>query len=114
MSLLVGFLVEGEGLLAVRLVGNHGLGATIIQPLAQRGAVVSPIAEKPRGRLGLSDQALSRRAIMGFATTQEDGQKTTFSICNCVDFRVAPAARASNRLVLLPLFPPDAERWALM
>ena len=51
---------------------------------------------------------------MGLAAGQEDGKKTAFSICDCVDFCVAPAARASNRLALFPLFPPDAERCALM
>ena len=51
---------------------------------------------------------------MSFATRQQEGKKTAFSICDCVDFRVAPAARASNRLALFPLFAPDAERCALM
>ena len=39
---------------------------------------------------------------MRLAATQQDGKKTAPSICDCVDFRIAPAARASNRLVLLP------------
>ena len=30
-----------------------------------------------------------------------------------MDLRVAPASRATNSLLLLPPFPPDAERWAL-
>ena len=51
---------------------------------------------------------------MRFAAGQQEGKKTAFSICDCMDFRIAPAARASNRLVLFPLFAPDAERWALM
>ena len=50
---------------------------------------------------------------MRLAAGQEDGKKTAFSICDCVDFRVAPAARAANRLLLFPLFAPEAERWAL-
>ena len=32
---------------------------------------------------------------------QENGKKTAFSICDCVYFRVAPAARATNRLSLV-------------
>jgi hypothetical protein len=50
---------------------------------------------------------------MRFTAGEQDGKKTAFSICDCVDFRIAPTARASNRLALLPLFPPDAERCAL-
>ena len=51
---------------------------------------------------------------MRLAAGQQDGKKTAFSICDCVDFRIAPAARATNRLFLLPLFAPEAERCALM
>ena len=41
-------------------------------------------------------------------------RRVTFSICECcVDLRVAPSARAANSLLLLPPFPPDAERCAL-
>jgi hypothetical protein len=35
---------------------------------------------------------------------QKNGKKATFSICKCVDLRVAPAARAANSLLLRPLF----------
>ena len=51
---------------------------------------------------------------MRFAAGQEDGEKTAPSICACMDLRVAPASRAANRLILLPSFPPAAERCALM
>jgi hypothetical protein len=50
---------------------------------------------------------------VGLATGQQDGKKAAFSICDCVDFRVSPAARAADRLLKFPLFAPDAERWAL-
>ena len=43
---------------------------------------------------------------------QQDGDQAPLSICECMDLRVAPAARAANSLFLLPPFPPDAERWA--
>ena len=113
MALLVGLPIEAEGLLTVGLVGNDGFGAAIIEPLAQFGAVVGPVAEKLLGRFVAPDQALCRRTIMGLAACQQDGKKTAFSICDCMDFRVAPAARASNSLVLFPLFAPEAERCAL-
>ena len=50
---------------------------------------------------------------MRLTAGQQDGKKTAFSICDCMDFRIAPAARTSNRLALLPLFAPEAERRAL-
>jgi hypothetical protein len=40
---------------------------------------------------------------MRFASDQQDGEKAPFSICECVNLRVAPSARAANSL-LLPLF----------
>ena len=114
MSLPVGLLVEAEGLFAVRSVGNDRVGAAGLELLAQFSAVVGFVAEKLEGGFGPAKQPRRRRTIMGLAAAQEDGKKTAFSICDCVDFRIAPAARASNRLVLFPLFAPAAERCALM
>lgn len=111
---LVGFLVEAERLLPVRLVRDDGFGAAVFQPLTQLGAVVSFIAKKLLRRFRSANETFCDRAIVSLTTGQEEGKKTAFSIRNCVDFRIAPAARASNRLLLLPPFPPDAERCALI
>ena len=92
MTLFVGFLVEAEGLLAVGPVGNNGFGAAAGQPLPQLCAVVSLIGQKLVGRLGTTDQALGRRTIVRLAAAQEEGKKTAFSICDCVDLCIAPAA----------------------
>jgi hypothetical protein len=51
---------------------------------------------------------------MRLAARQSEGEKTSLSICNCMNFRVATASRPTNRLILLPPFPPDAERCAFM
>ena len=48
-----------------------------------------------------------------FASGQQDGDETSLSICECVNLRVAPSARTANSLLLLPPFPPAAERCAL-
>ena len=114
MPLLVGFPVEAERLLAVRLVGDDGPGAATLQPLPQRRAVIGLVAEKLPGRFGATDEARGGWTIVRLAAAQENGKKAAFSICDCVDLRIAPAARASNRLFLLPPFPPEAERCALM
>lgn len=92
MSLLVGFFVETEGLLSVRPVRHNRLGAALFQPLPQFGTVVGLVAEQLGGGLGTTDQALGRRTIVGIATGQEDGKKTAFSICQCVDLRIAPTS----------------------
>ena len=108
MSLSIGLLVEAEGLLAGRGIGNDGLGAAILQPLAQFRAVVGLVAEQPLGRLGSADQARGGRAIVRLTAGQQEGKKTAFSICDCVDFRIASATRTADRLFLLPPFPPEA------
>ena len=92
MSLFVGFLVEAKRLLSIRPVGHNRLGAAFFQPLAQLGAVVGLVAEQLNGRLGTTDQTLGRRTIVCLAAGQEDGKKTTFSICQCVDLRIAPSS----------------------
>lgn len=50
---------------------------------------------------------------MRLPSGQQDGDQAPFSICECVDLRVAPSARTANSLLLLPHFLPAAERWAL-
>ena len=110
MALSVGFLVEAERLLAVGLVGNDGFGAAILQPLSQWGAVIGLVAEKLRSSFDATDQPRGGWTIVRLAAGQQEGKKTAFSICECMDLRVAPSARATNRLFLLPPFPPEAER----
>jgi hypothetical protein len=58
-------------------------------------------------------KAFCDRAVVRFASGQQNGDEASLSICECVDLRVAPSARAANSLLLLPPFPPDAERCAL-
>ena len=105
-------LAEAEGLFPVAAIWNDRLGSALIQFLAQFGAVVCLVAKHPFRRLYSADQALRDRAIMRFASSQQDGEKAPFSICECVYLRVAPSARAANSLLLLPPFPPAAERCA--
>src|SRR5579864_5639043 len=64
-------------------------------------------------RLYSGDQSLGDRIVMCLASGQQDGDEAPLSICECVNLRVAPSARATNSLLLLPLFPPAAERCAL-
>jgi len=60
--------------------------------LPQVCAVVGGVANELGGCLGAPDEALGGRTIVRLAATQEDGKKTAFSICQCVDLRIAPAS----------------------
>ena len=91
MTLSVRLLVEAEGLLAVRSVRNDRLGSPAFEPLPQLRAVIGLIAEKLFGRFDAADHTIRDGAIMRLATAQEDGKKTAFSICDCMDLRIAPA-----------------------
>ncbi len=109
---LIETLAEAERLFPVAAIWYDRLGSTLMQFLAQFGTVVSLVTEHPFRPLHSADQALCDRAIMRFASGQQDGEKAAFSICECVNLRVAPSARAANSLLLLPPFPPAAERCA--
>jgi hypothetical protein len=52
---------------------------------------------------------VSRTSPRRFTCGQQDGDEAPFNICECVNLRVAPSARAANSLLLLPPFPPAAE-----
>jgi len=58
----------------------------------QFGTVVGLVAKQLAGLLGATDQTLGWRTIVRLAAAQEDGKKTAFSICDCVDLRIAPAS----------------------
>jgi len=76
--------------------------------LGYRVAAVSDhcVAEHPFRRLHPANETLCDRAIVCFTCGQQDGDKAPFNICECVNLRVAPSARAANSLLLLPLFHP--------
>jgi len=114
MPLLVRFFAETERLFPIALVWNDGLCALLFQRFAQFGAVVGFVGEEFLSLFGLVDQWFGNRAIMRLAAGQEEGKKTSLSICNCMDFRIAAASAPTNRLILLPPFPPDAERCAFI
>ena len=105
---------EAERLLSVAAVGNDWLGSAILQPQTQLGAVVGLVGDQAFRCFAYGDEPLRDRAVMRFAAGQEDGEKTAPSICACTDLCVAPASRAANCLLLLPPFPPAAERCALI
>ena len=114
MPFLVCFFAEAEGPLPIAFIRNDGLCASFFQRLPQFGAVVGFVGEEFLGLLCPLDQRFGNRAVMRLAARQGEGKKPSLSICNCMDFRIAAASRPTNRLILLPPFPPDAERCALI
>lgn len=114
MSFAIRLLAETERLFPVRSVRNDAFGPAGFQPLSQFRAVVGLVAEQPLRGLAFTYEGLRRWTIMCRAIRQQEGNKTSFGISDSVDFRIAPATRASDRLILLPPFPPAAERCALM
>jgi len=92
MTPSVSFFVEAEGLLAVALVGNDRRRSALMEPLTQFGTVVGFVAEQLPGRFCASNEARRGGTIVSVTARQEDGKKTASSICDCVDFRIAPAA----------------------
>jgi hypothetical protein len=95
-----------ERLFSVAAIWNHRLGSALVQVFAQLGAIVGLVAEHPFRRLHSANEALCDLAIVRFTSGQQDGDKAPFNICECVNLRVAPSARAPNCLLLLPPFHP--------
>ena len=91
-SQLVEALVEAERLFPAAPVGNDGLRSTFLQRFAQLGAIVGLISEHVFGRFRFADEAAGQRAVMCFASGQQNGKQASFSIRKCVDLRVAPSS----------------------
>ena len=99
-------LAEAERLLPIAAIGNDRFGSTLIQFLTQFSAITGLVAAHAFRRLHSADQSLRDRTIVCFASGQQDGDEAAFSICECVNLRVAPSTRTANSLLLLPLFRP--------
>jgi len=113
VSQFVAFDVEGEIRLPVDFVGNDWRRATAFKEVAQMGCVVTLVADH---RLAWRYGGKERRAafdVGDMATRQEERVRAAVLVDERVDFRRAPAARAADRLLLLPPLAPLAERCAL-
>ena len=81
--------------------------------MSQIRAVIGLVAKKPLRDPAGADDGLGRRTVVRRAAGQQEGNKTSLGISDSMDLRIPPATRASDRLILLPPFPPAAERCAL-
>jgi len=78
----------------------HGIGVIAIVPMHQVGG----------GHL--VGQRVGRQAVSDLAAGQQECDGTTVLVGQGMDFGRALAARAADRLALLPPFPPEAQRCA--
>ena len=92
MALLVGPLVEAERVFAVGQTGDNGFRAAVCEPVTQLCTVIGFVPEQLFRWFGSADQAFCYGTIVRLAAGQEDGKKAAFSICECMNLRVAPAA----------------------
>src|ERR1700757_2984729 len=77
-------------------------------------AVISPVRQ-PNARADVwanVERRLELRAIAGLATGQVEIERVAVEISLKVDFGRETAARAAERLAMLPPFAPAAETWA--
>ena len=106
--------MKGERLFPIAAIWNDRFGAALVQLLAQFGAVIGRVAEHARRWLHSSHQALCERAIVRLASSQQDGDKSSLSICECMNFVFRPPRERPIACFCSPLYPAAAERWALM
>ena len=107
---LVGSLVERMDDDAVGLVGDDRLSATIDDLGAQFVTVVAFVGDEGAHDRG-EGQQVGRGSDVGIlAGCEMKHDRPAERIAQAMDFGRAPAARAADGLILLPPFPPEAQR----
>ena len=96
----------------VGLGRDVGHCATLLHLTADRVAIVTLVAMEDAGGRHLLQQDRSRRAIRDVPAGKKKGDESAIAVGQRMDLGRAPAARATDGLVALPPFPPDAERCA--
>jgi hypothetical protein len=105
---------EGRLVLFVGLVRDEGRDATRPRRFAIGLAGVTFVADDGAGSNVGSDveQGFEVTPVEGFAAGQVEGDDVAGGVRFCLDFRGEAAARASERLALLPPFAPAADTCA--
>lgn len=110
VSSLVGSFVEAMKEDAIGLVGNDGQCAALDDLRAQRVTVI-PFVRDQRAHGWRERQNLGRGRDIGIlAGGQMKNDRPAERIAQRMDLGRAPAARAADRLIVLPPFPPEAQR----
>ena len=110
ISAFVGTFAEGMGDDTVGFVGDDGLSATTYDFAAKLVAVIPFIGqERAHGRR--ERQNIWRRRDVGvLARGQMQDDRPAERIAQRMYFRRAASTRPADRLIMLPPFPPEAQR----
>ena len=107
---LVGPLVKAVDDDTIGLIGNNGRCAALDDVGAQRVAVIAFVGDQ-RAHGGCERQDVGRGGDVGvLARGQMKHHRPAAWIAQAMDFGRAPAPRAADGLILLPPFPPEAQR----
>lgn len=110
VSSLVGALVEGMDDDAVGFVGNDGLCPALDDLGAQFVAVISFVAKQGAHGRGECQNLRGGSDVGVLASRQMKNDRSAARIAQAMDFGRSPTARAPDGLILLPPFPPEAQR----
>lgn len=106
MTLLVALFVVGNRLLSRCQGGDHGGGAES-EESSEFVGVVSLVSDDVSGDKAL-DQGFGLRTVVDLAGRRDQAQRVAECIDSDVDLGGQTAARAPDRLILVPPFPPAA------
>lgn len=114
VATLVAFAVIADRALAARSSGDDGHGPGLAQRAPERVSIIAFVAENVASAAHAGEQ-LGRSGHVGdVAGREHQRERAADDVGECVDLGRPTAARATDRLRFGPLFPPNAERWALM
>src|SRR5262245_24112291 len=113
VALPVEDLVISKEELAVSSWRDDGLRAALLQPLAQRSAVIAFVGNDMAGRRHQFEAALGRLEIVGVSWREQDHVGPACGVGYEVDFGGPAADATANGLMLGPPFPPEELRCAL-
>ena len=111
---LVGALVETVESYSVGFVWNHRLCAAVYYVGPKLVAVIALVSDERRHRRSKRKKRWCGSDIGVLTGSEMKCAGSAVRIAQRVDFRGASAARAADRLFVLPPFPPLAERCALI
>ena len=114
VSAFVGALVEAVESCPVGLVRDDGTGAAVEDVGAKVVAIVALVGDEGAHRRSERQKGWSSGDIGVLAGSEMECAGPAIRIAQCMDFRGTSAARAADRLFMLPPFPPLAERCALI
>ncbi len=109
----VGLAVVPEGLFAAGFARNDDPYFPAFEKGAKRIRIVALVSNEFLDARDQADAFLRHDAIGGVARREDQHPRPEILIDDRMDFAVAAAFRAPDRLKFWPPFPPLAQRWAL-